>query len=551
MKRLVIYISILGVLNVWGQTSVITTPISVRVEKNIQPAILELVPGSVRFEDTSGNNAIDANEQCYIKLSVKNTGIVDAVGCKTKISISGQSKDITIPNVPIPTIPAGEKHAITIPIIAGEKVLDGQVLISVEITEPHGFGIDPTELTLTTRELPKPFLKIVDYAVSSSQGSTILHKKTPFDMQLLLQNVKPGNAQNVHVTLQLPEGVYLMDGEKHVILDNLKGGEAQSLEYSLIVTNNYPSDQIPVHVAISEKYGRYAEDKTFELQINQALSSNKMEIKALSYSGDEIQVAHIGSIVDKNIPTTKVVNKNTFALIIANESYIQVAPVPFALNDGIIFQKYCTQALGIPDLNIHYLPNATSGQIRAQIEWLKKVTDAFPLAKIIVYYAGHGIPDERNQTAYLLPIDGAANDWTIGIKLDELYAALGSLPAQSITIFLDACFSGSVRTGKMLTSARGVAIKTRPGMPQGNMVVFAAAQGDETAYQNNKECHGMFTYFLLKKLQESKGNVTLQELGDYIITNVKQQSILLNGKSQTPCVTPAPSLKDWQNWKLQ
>jgi hypothetical protein len=38
-------------------------------------------------------------------------------------------------------------------------------------------------------------------------------------------------------------------------------------------------------------------------------------------------------------------------------------------------------------------------------------------------------------------------------------------------------------------------------MPQGNMVVFSAAQGDETAYPNNDEKHGMFTYFLLKKLQ--------------------------------------------------
>ena len=89
-------------------------------------------------------------------------------------------------------------------------------------------------------------------------------------------------------------------------------------------------------------------------------------------------------------------------------------------------------------------------------------------------------------------------------------------------------------------------------MPQGNMVVFSAAQGDETAYPNNEEKHGMFTYFLLKKLQESKGDVTLYELGEYIKTNVSQQSILLNGKSQTPCVTPSASLDaSWREWKLR
>ena len=62
----------------------------------------------------------------------------------------------------------------------------------------------------------------------------------------------------------------------------------------------------------------------------------------------------------------------------------------------------------------------------------------------------------------------------------------------------------------------------------------------------------MFTFYLLKKLQETKGEVTLQELGDYIIKNVKQQSILLNGKSQTPCVMASPEVgAAWREWTLK
>ena len=57
---------------------------------------------------------------------------------------------------------------------------------------------------------------------------------------------------------------------------------------------------------------------------------------------------------------------------------------------------------------------------------------------------------------------------------------------------------------------------------------------------------------LLKKLQDTAGDVTLQELGEYITKNVSQQSILLNGKSQTPCVTPSASLDaSWREWKLK
>ena len=157
-----------------------------------------------------------------------------------------------------------------------------------------------------------------------------------------------------------------------------------------------------------------------------------------------------------------------------------------------------------------------------------------------------------SRTAYLLPVDGIGTDISTGYKLDDLYASLGNIPTKNVTVFMDACFSGSKREQGMLASARGVAIKARSGMPQGNMVVFSAAQGDETAYPNNEEKHGMFTYFLLKKLQETKGDVTLYELGEYIKTNVSQQSILLNGKSQTPCVTPSASLDaSWREWKLR
>jgi len=104
----------------------------------------------------------------------------------------------------------------------------------------------------------------------------------------------------------------------------------------------------------------------------------------------------------------------------------------------------------------------------------------------------------------------------------------------------------------MMASARGVAIKTTQGTPMGNMVVFSAAQGDETAYPYQEKGHGLFTYFLLKKLKETNGNAMLGELYDYISNNVKQQSIIVNRKSQTPTVSPSATLGDsWKDIKLK
>ena len=144
------------------------------------------------------------------------------------------------------------------------------------------------------------------------------------------------------------------------------------------------------------------------------------------------------------------------------------------------------------------------------------------------------------------------DNYATGYLLDDLYASLGNAPSQGITVFLDACFSGAKREGDMMMAARGIAIKVKKNAPVGNMVVFSAAQGDETAYQNEKEKHGMFTYYLLEKLQTTQGDVTYAELSDYIINNVSQQSIVINGKSQTPSVISSTSLGDaWKSWKLR
>jgi len=259
------------------------------------------------------------------------------------------------------------------------------------------------------------------------------------------------------------------------------------------------------------------------------------------------------SDVARNIPVTNVVNDKTFAVIIANENYQSESRVEFAKNDGETFKKYCIQTLGLPERNVHFKADATLNNIRSAILWLDDVAKAFKgEANIIFYYAGHGIPDESSRSSYLLPVDGFGSDVRTGYKLDRLYQTLGQMPAKSITVFMDACFSGAQRSGEMLASARGVAIKTTQETPKGNMVVFSAAQGDETAFSYREKGHGMFTYFLLKKLQESKGDATLGELGAYIETNVRQQSVVVNKKSQTPTVTPATAMGDkWREMKLK
>ena len=254
--------------------------------------------------------------------------------------------------------------------------------------------------------------------------------------------------------------------------------------------------------------------------------------------------ATVGGVdVDMNIPTTSKTNDLTFVVIVANENYVNESKVRYAINDGRIFKEYCVNTLGVPEKNIHIAEDATLNNMRGELTWLNRVASVYEGdARIIVYYAGHGIPNEATGAAYLLPVDGVGTDVQSGYSLKSLYAELGKMPSQSVTVFMDACFSGSQRGEGMLASSRGVAIKAKEETPTGNLVVFSATQKDETAFPYEEKGHGLFTYFLLKKLQETKGDVTYEELGTYLKKQVSRHAIVVNNKPQTPSMSSSGSM---------
>ena len=257
--------------------------------------------------------------------------------------------------------------------------------------------------------------------------------------------------------------------------------------------------------------------------------------------------------VDKNIPVAAQYDENTFAVIIGNEQYAEDVTVPYAGHDAKIFKEYVQRTFGVPEKQINYIENAGLNKIRTAVRWLAKAMEVTNgKGKAIFYYAGHGIPDEASKTAYLLPVDGMSGDIESAYPLSRLYQELGAIPSERITVFLDACFNGGKREGDMLASARGVAIKAKSTVPQGKMVIFTAAQGDETAFSMKSQQHGMFTYYLLKKLQESKGQLTLGDLSDYLTKEVKRQSFDEHHKLQTPTAIPSPAFaSSWRSIKLK
>lgn len=257
------------------------------------------------------------------------------------------------------------------------------------------------------------------------------------------------------------------------------------------------------------------------------------------------------SDVDIDIPVTSRNNDNTFAVIIANNDYKKVANVDNAENDGRIFAEYCNKVLGIPQTHIRTHYNVTYGELLDAIEDIKSIATAKRgNLDVIFYYAGHGVPNEQTKSAYILPVDADGKQMRLCYPLSELYSELNSMKANNTLVFLDACFSGATRSAnEMLLSARSVAIDVDPDEVDGKLVIFSAASGDQTALSYDEQNHGMFTYFLLKRLKETKGNVDLGALADYLTENVALESQLKNKKQQIPTVTAGNEygVTGWKN----
>lgn len=286
--------------------------------------------------------------------------------------------------------------------------------------------------------------------------------------------------------------------------------------------------------------------KTFEIS-NIELDQNTVKQQIISKAE-----------VDENIPVLTEKKPYRYALIIGNEDYNSFQPdlnseynVSFAENDARIFKEYAIKTLGIPEENIILKINAKAIEMNRAFETISLIVKSLNgKAEIIFYYAGHGLPDFATQEPYLIPVDVSAKDLKFAVKQSDVYKKLTEYPTKRVSVFLDACFSGGARN-QGLISARSVKIKPKEETIKGSLIIFSASSSEQPALAFKEKQHGMFTYFLLKKLQDSKGNITYKEMSDYLIEQVGVKAAMINQTEQSPKTNISPdALSFWESWKF-
>ena len=244
------------------------------------------------------------------------------------------------------------------------------------------------------------------------------------------------------------------------------------------------------------------------------------------------------------------------AVIIGNADYGKqgrdIPNVVPAYADAEGIKRYVTRALGIREGNIIDLRDATSAQL-VQVfgserrhkgklfDWVRP-----GISRVFVYYSGHGAPAGEDGGAYIIPADAEAQRVELsGYRLSTLYANLAKVPAKSITLVLEACFSGAAQGGAVISNASPVFMKSKAPEVPPNVTVISAGGANQMASWEKDKSHGLFTKYFLKGMSgeadakphgNGDGKVEYDELERYFQHTLTYYARRYYGRDQTAVI---------------
>jgi TPR repeat protein len=242
------------------------------------------------------------------------------------------------------------------------------------------------------------------------------------------------------------------------------------------------------------------------------------------------------------------------AVIIGNANYKKqgkdIPDVTPAYADAEGMKRYVKQALGIDEDNIIFLKDASQGELATTFgSATNPKGQLFNYVKagksrVFVYYSGHGAPSSEDGSSYIVPTDAQASMIDLnGYSLSTLYKNLSLIPAKSVTVVLEACFSGASQSGSVITKASPIYLKAKETSIPPNITVISAGAANQIASWEQDSSSGLFTKYFLKGMSgeadaapygNGDGKVDYDELGAYFKDTLTYYARRYYGREQTP-----------------
>lgn len=530
----------------------------------------------VKFTDSNNDNILEAKENGKLCLTITNRG-GKANDVKISISPVGSAKGIILEQTTYTAqIDENGSSSIEIPMSAGIDVPTGNTKFAIKVSEPMGYDID-AYLELSTFAYQKARLQLngvditdsgKDLRAANGNPDNKLQNLDVVRAAVMIQNIGDGRAEGITytVTSRDPNINFLTrSGVASSIsgsLDELLVGQTDEISFRLSPNARYihKGGYVPIYLTVKEKMG-FGDIISQQIPIPFDEAAVKPEIvkvegnreKLLASLGTKVYSADARVTTGAKfkdimvVPHGQPLFPDAVAVVIGTEDYLDknLPSAPYAERDATVMSEYFKKAIGIgsvyqitneqvTNMELKRIFDPTRGKLASMV--VPGKTDLF------VYYSGHGVPTEGTdgrKDIYLIPYD-VGKEWIRdeGFSLNKLYADLGSLDARSVTVILDACFSGGSRRSdyyatKSIANQKLVIIDPeemeQPWLNNPNFRVFTSSRGDQASLGYDKSRSGLFTYFIATGLQgdadkDGNGRVEMSELVEFVTGQVNKES---------------------------
>lgn len=571
---------VLSVLPASAQ-SVTTESISFKIEDVSELFMPPDLYMDIKFIDDNGNDILEAEESGKIRLNISNKGgKADNVKVIVKPSTIGSGIYID-KAIFTTTVPKEGATMVEIPMTASINAPTGNARFEIKVYEPMGYDIDAA-VELSTFEFQKSSLKMNGVSIiDAGKGLRALKDNPDGKLQkgevaratVLIQNVGAGEAKNVQYKIisRDPNVCILNESGPVQEYTGTLGGmlieQTREISFRISANNNFVSKgtYLPLYLTVTEDKG-FGNIEHQQIPIPLDAVPKKPEIVKVKADTEKL-MATLGTKVysdDKRVTSDAQIKDimiarfgealyaDAVAIVIGTEKYkdSNIPQAPYAKRDAEVMQQYFKTSLRVPEPNITILTDEmVTSRAMNDIFFRKGLEDRVNPDKtdIFIYYSGHGVPMEieGKSEMFLIPSDCdksyIAED---GISINRLYSRLKSLNARSVTVILDACFSGGSRHSGAYSSQNiaghkmvmpDLSAMEQPWLEDPNFRVFTSSRGDQTSQGYDRSLSGLFTYYLATGLQgecdkDNNGTIMMSELVEYVTVNVNKTS----GGSQTP-----------------
>lgn len=531
----------------------------------------------MEFVDDNGNGLLEALEGASLRLKITNDG---GTADRVQVTITPERnyKGLKVEkNEYITRVSKNSVQELIVPFSAGLDVVEmDEVRYRINVHEPDGFDTKAV-LQFSTEEYRKAKLHINGVDIVDAGRGTRASGGNPdgkiqcdeiANINVQLQNVGIGVAKNVRYTV--------VSGDKNLILytdtgrtekisgslSDLMSAQTSQVRFRLGVNSNYVNkgQYLPVYVTVTEDFG-FGDIVSEIIPIPFNASAAEPEVVVVNPERERKKIGpriilpdddkRRNSVRDISVASIgQPIYSNAVAIIIGTEKYqdSSIPMAPYASRDAELMAEYFRTSLGIQTVHLLTDEKVTAMELNTMFDSqrgrLSRIiqpgqTDVF------VYYSGHGVPQPDGSDVMLIPYDvekAWINDY--GFSLNKMYDNLASLDAKSVTVILDACFSGGSRPSESYKSESianqklvmpDISAMERPWIDNPNFRVFTSSRGDQTSLGYDLSRSGLFTYYIACGLQgdadkNADKKITMAELVEFVTSGVDKESV----GTQTP-----------------